>query len=83
MFGRVTAPSESSSEDTNIDPPAWKRAGLVALETNAECDARYARVAEDADDEFLSNGMPSRTPYLRGAKMGRGAAYYKTYRVRR
>ena len=62
----------------------WEHIGIVALESESEVDARYERIAEEVDDDFFSDApkLPMRTPYLRGAMMGRGAAFYSTFRVR-
>ena len=62
-----------------------------ALTVPSEDDARsaeiaaariyYNEVAEDADEKFfLDAPLPSRSPYLRGAKMGRGAHYFEQFR---
>ena len=43
-----------------------------------EISKRYLAVCDEVDEDFfLDNPLPSRSPYRRGADMGRGAACYE------
>ena len=87
MFSRIEEPPPDTmappATPLEEDQTRWEHLGIVALESDKEVDARYERVAEEVDDDFFSDAakLPSRTPYLRGARMGRGAAFYNTFRV--
>jgi hypothetical protein len=54
----------------------------VARENEA-VHRRYLAVANSVDEHFFAQApLPSRSPYRRGERMGRGADYYETFKVR-